>query len=104
LVRSGSQGAKGLGRGGEATHDGGNAEVDPISLTEILCRHCGEGRGRRDSCHFVVSCVRDNLPGSSEVSPSPAMVRNHRALELKVTPVSSVIILHFDVLPDRRGR
>ena len=47
------QRAQRLGHCGKATHDAGDAEVDPVSLTEILCGHCGEGRRRRDSCHFM---------------------------------------------------
>ncbi len=61
------QGAKRLGHCRKPADYCGNAEVDPISLTQILCRHRREGRGRRDSCQFIVSYVI--LAGSSEVSP-----------------------------------
>ena len=54
----------------------GNAEVDPIPLTEIFSRHRGKGCGWRDSCQFTVSYV--HLSGVPCSIAPPAVRGNHR--------------------------
>src|SRR5271156_1520176 len=90
-AQRGAQATERFGHCRKATNNGGNAEIDPISLTEVLCRHRGEGSRRRDSGQFIVSCIRNDLSGSPEVSPSraylaivvaPSMIARHLLLSV----------------------